>query len=393
MKAEYRILQLGKFFPPDMGGIEAVSFEFAKKMSSLGVCVETLCTTTKATAGTRSFFRQDYCDLTVFRCRPLFTLASMAFAPSYIWFLLSNSKKYDLLWVHLPNPLAALPLLLCPRSSVIVLHWHSDVVSQRRLNWLLRPIMRRLIKRADAVVGATSGHIDHSEYGELFESKSFVIPYIYDLDEWSLAQPDDEVVEKLDKRIVGKKLIFSIGRFVYYKGFEYLISAAKYLDDEYVICIGGDGPLRALMQRNIEQAGLADRVFLPGRLSRKEMLAYMDRCCVFVFPSTFRSEMFGMVQLEAFSRGKPVVSTRIEGSGVSFVNKDGVSGLIVEPKNPEEIAKAVVAIASTKAKYEKFSSGVEGWYKHAFDHNITGDQHLTLIQALINKRRGQEEAS
>ncbi|MCV5863701.1 glycosyl transferase family 1, partial [Escherichia coli] len=54
---------------------------------------------------------------------------------------------------------------------------------------------------------------------------------------------DVDRIKKIKNSYPGKLIVFSLGRHVYYKGFDYLIDAAKYLDDNYIIIIGGQGQL------------------------------------------------------------------------------------------------------------------------------------------------------
>lgn len=96
-----------------------------------------------------------------------------------------------------------------------------------------------------------------------------------------------------------------------YKGYRYLIESARYLTDDYVVLIGGSGPLMCDLQAEIETWGVEDRVKLLGRIPDGDLPAYYGACDVFCLSSVQRTEAFGIVQIEAMSCGKPVVATRI----------------------------------------------------------------------------------
>nr|EID9259045.1 glycosyltransferase [Escherichia coli] len=98
----------------------------------------------------------------------------------------------------------------------------------------------------------------------------------------------------------GKKIIFSLGRLVYYKGFEYLVESAKFLPDDYIILIGGNGEEKQKLLELIQRYKLEDKVKLLGFIRHEELSSYFAASNVFCLPSIEKSEAFGVVQLEAF---------------------------------------------------------------------------------------------
>ena len=79
-----------------------------------------------------------------------------------------------------------------------------------------------------------------------------------------------------------------------------------------------------------------------------------------------RAEAFGIVQLHAMSFGKPVVSTEIPGSGVSWVNEHGKSGLIVPPADPEALAGAMSTLLSDEPLRSKLGKGARARFLEHF---------------------------
>ena len=103
-----------------------------------------------------------------------------------------------------------------------------------------------------------------------------------------------------------------------------------------------------------------------GYIDDADIPAWFGACDCFVLTSTMKTEAFGIVQLEAMSCHKPIVATRIPGSGVAWVNEDGVSGRNVTPGKPEEYAAAIQEVT---ANSEKFGESAYLRYLNCFTRN------------------------
>jgi rhamnosyl/mannosyltransferase len=99
--------------------------------------------------------------------------------------------------------------------------------------------------------------------------------------------------------------------------------------------------------------------------------------------SIWKTEAFGIVQIEAMSCGKPVVATCIEESGVSWVNEDGVSGYNVEPQNAGALAEAIVKVVSDSQRYAELSAGARQRYETIFTQKNMVDRCLKLYNDLL----------
>ena len=346
-----RVLHLGKYFPPYTGGVETVTYELAQGMTRRGATSDVLCFNP---GGPR--LAEQWEGYTVTRAATPLVAASTPLSPDFVRLLARCASRYDILHVHCPNPMAALALRLVRPKAKVVLHWHSDVIRQKRFNQVYRLLLGNwLAGRADAVAGATPAHVEASEYAETFKGKSHVIPFCLDAAPFAPERVAQAALERLRARFPGKKALFALGRLISYKGFDVLLEAARRLPDDWVVLIGGTGPLERELRGMIERLGLAGKVELLGRIPQEEMSAHYLFCRVFCLPSVTRAEMYGMVQLEAMASGRPVVSTRIEGSGVPWVNRHGVTGLIVPPGDPAALACAVLEIDADEERYRTMS--------------------------------------
>jgi len=367
-----RILQLGKFYPPDIGGIESAIYEITEELNRRGVKCDVLCSNSKREYKEEVILRETY-QYKVIRTKSYGKILSTSITPQMIFRLREIINEYDIIHLHHPDPMANLALFLSNlNGKKLVVHWHSDIIRQRLTLKLYKPLLSWMLKRADVIIATSPKYIEESEQLSPFKEKCIAIPLGIKKDELC---SNPKAVSNLREKYKGKKIIFSVGRFIAYKGFEYLIESAKYISSDYIILIGGDGPLRSKYEKIIRKYDLFNKVKLLGRLPQNMLANYYDACDVFCLPSISKNEAFGLVMVEAMSFGKPVVATKIRGSGVGWVNQDGITGLNVEPKNPKALAQAIEFICSNIEIYKKFSENA----LKRFNEEFTIDREISRI--------------
>lgn len=368
-----RILQLGKFYPIQ-GGVEKTMYDLLTGLAERGISCDMLCA---HNGGGSLEFSVTYKNR-VICSKTLLQVFSTMLSPQMAVVLRRIAPNYDIIHIHHPDPMAAFALWASDYKGRVVLHWHSDIVKQKKLLFLYSPLQRWLLRRADMIVGTSPIYIAMSPLLSSFQSKCTYIPCCA-----SSVHPDNASVAVLRQRYSGKKIVFSLGRLVHYKGYRYLIDAAKYLSDDYIVLIGGTGTLYEELKMQIERESLTDKVQMLGRVPDAELPAYYGACDVFCLSSIMKTEAFAIVQIEAMSCGKPVVSCNIPGSGVPWVNADGVSGLIVEPKDSRALADAIHRITTDSSLYEHLSLGAKQRYQQLFTKEKVINRCLELYLQLL----------
>ena len=372
-----KILQVGKFYPI-RGGVEKVMYDLMEGLSDRHIRCDMLCAVTEQQKP-GIIPLNDYARLL---CMPVWIkLYATMISPAMVLKLQKIRHEYDIVHIHHPDPMACLALFLSGYKGKVILHWHSDILKQKMLLRLYKPLQNWLIRRADVIVGTTPVYVKQSPFLKQVQHKITHIPIgINELD------IESDSVTQIKERYPGRKIIFSLGRLVEYKGFEYLIEAAKYLNDDYIILIGGDGHLKGKLEQQIEEQGVGGKVELLGFIpDNKEIAAYFMACDVFCMSSIWKTEAFGIVQIEAMSCGKPIVATRIAESGVSWVNDDGVSGYNVETEDAEALAEAIKRILSDPQQYATLSAGARRRYETMFTREKMVDQCVSLYHDLLGK--------
>jgi len=358
-----KTLQLGKFYPI-LGGVEKVMWDLTLGLASSGVQSDMLCACLKPNMPTEGILYPVEGARVI--CVPAIAeAASTMLSPSMIskLRLLVKTEAYDVVHIHHPDPMAAIALMISGYRGPVVLHYHSDIVGKRLFHWLYRPLEKWLINKAQVIIGTTPTYTAESPYLLGNRHKTETLPIgVRDMS----VDVDAAKVLDIRKRFEGKKLVFSLGRLVEYKGFPYLIEAAGELGEDYHIVIGGSGPLREKLQKQILESGLQDRVTLLGRIPDEDLPSWYKAADVFCLSSIYKTEAFAIAQVEAMSCGTPVVATWIPESGVSWVNSHGHSGLNANPADPKALAWAIRELCSDEDNYTKYSVEARARYEELF---------------------------
>lgn len=110
------------------------------------------------------------------------------------------------------------------------------------------------------IIGTSPVYLENSPFLRGMEHKFRIVPLGCEA-----IVPSADRVSDIRKQYKGKRIIFALGRLIAYKGFRFLIEAARYLDDGYVVLIGGTGPLYNKLLKQINEENL-QRESLPFRI-------------------------------------------------------------------------------------------------------------------------------
>ena len=370
-----RILQLGKFYPIH-GGVEKVMMIFTEGLDERGYSCDMLCASHDGEVDDIILSERSR----IMRTNTLVKAAATMISPEMIFRLRRICNHYDIVHIHHPDPMATLALWLSGYKGKVVLHWHSDILKQKFLLKLFMPLQKWLIRRADLILGTTPVYVKESPFLQQAQHKTDFLPIGVDPHPW-LA---DEI-ETIRESYAGKKIIFNVGRLVPYKGYHHLIDSMRYLSDDYILLIGGDGPLRGELEALIQQHGLQDRVKLLGFIPGKLKPAYFGACDVFCLSSILKTEAYAIVLIEAMSLARPVIATKIPESGVSWVNADGVSGINVPIEDSVAMADAIRKICEDPELWEKYSQGSRARFYDVFTKDEMINNLIEIYTDLLNK--------
>ncbi len=322
-----KVLHVGKFYPPHMGGIEthlqALCGEL-RKSTDLHVVVasDDECGMEETVDGVR-----------ILRVPTRLSVASTPLCPAMVGAIKRSGA--EIVHIHLPNPTAVLAYLASRHRGRLVVTYHSDTVKQKVLGPMFAPFLHRALRRASAIIATSPDYRRTSPVLARYLDRCHVIPYGIALEEFGSADP---AAVAAIRRKYGERLVLSVGRLVYYKGFEFLIRAMRDVRGRLII-IGG-GPLHQKLGALIAELGLGEKVVLAGEIQNAQVTPYYHAADLFALASVARSEAFGIVQIEAMAAGLPVVNTNLD-SGVPFVSLHEQTGLTVPPRDSDQLARAI----------------------------------------------------
>ena len=309
-------------------------------------------------------------------------LLSTSMAPAMVRELRRMSGGRDIIHVHMPDPMVALAIWTVRPKARLVVHWHSDVVRQRRAMKLYEPLQRWLLARADAIVSTSAAYAHSSIPLKPWLDKVTVIPIGISDNRGQDFAPKTEAIRE---EFQGRKIVFALGRMTYYKGFEVLIEAARNLPDDCVVLIGGDGPEMPRYRAAVKAQGVEGKVVLLGHVNDGDLPSYYEACDVFCMSSTVRSEAYGVTMVEAMVMGRPVVSTDIVGSGVPWVNVHGLTGFNTPVGQAAPLTQALSRLLGDVALRKLMGAASRERYLTKFNANSMARETIRLYEAILKR--------
>lgn len=335
-----KILEVNKLYYPWVGGVEKVVQQIAEGLNGENDFeTEVLCCQPK---GQRKVERVR--GVRVWRASSLGIFWGMPLSFDFFRLFRTLSKKADIIDFHHPFPLGDLALFLFRPKAKLIVHYHSDIVRQKIFSSLFKPLLSNTLEKAQKILVSNPNLVKNSPYLRKFKEKCEVVSYGVDLKKFRCNEVGSHKrVGEIRKKY--SQFVLFVGRLSYYKGLEYLIEAMKAVGGNLVIV--GKGPLESKLKHKTQKLGIEDKTSFLPYLEQRELINFYQACSLFVLPSIFKSEAFGIVLIEAMACGKPIISTEL-GTGTSWINVNGETGLVVLPRDSRSLAEGIKKILENK---------------------------------------------
>jgi phosphatidylinositol alpha-1,6-mannosyltransferase len=204
-----------------------------------------------------------------------------------------------------------------------------------------------------------------------------------DVDHFS---PQNSTQLRKDLKIDNKRVIVSVGRLVHRKGQDHLIQALpeilKSVPDAHILMVG-QGPYLSHLQKLVHNLNLVDHVSFIGRIQYAQLPQYICAGDIFAMPSRSRFfglevEGLGIVYLEASACGLPVIAGSSGGAPDAVL--EGVTGIVVDGENDQEIAAAVIKMLQDSDGSKAMGLAGREWIIENWRWEIWSERFNKLLQ-------------
>jgi len=370
-----RILHIYKDYYPILGGIENHVRTLAETQASKGHRVTVL--VTNPAPGMRTV-KNEYNGVNLIRAGRITTVASTPL--SLALFYWCSKINVDIAHLHFPYPLGEIANLWFKPGQRTVITYHCDVIRQRNLLKLYRPLLMRVLRQADRILPTSPFYMETSPFLQPIQERCEVVPLGVDISRFSrVTQSQLDVVRKRYQFLDGPITLVFVGRLRYYKGLDDLLVAMQSIPETQLLVIG-DGPMKGAWTNLVNSLGLDKRVTFTGEVEDEILPACYGVGDIFVLPANSRAEAFGTVIMEAMAMGLPVISTDL-GTGTSWVNQNGITGLVIPPRNPKAIADAINHLINHQERCKSMGKAARKRVESEFDQ----DQMVERIEEIYTK--------
>lgn len=384
-----RILIIAPQFPPDIGGIAAYSYEVAKNLVRCGEQVMVL--TAAPMMGSESVNQHGFKLFSIGWLRPIFKtrfligqVARIIAMFFYTVWICISSRVEIIYCTYYEAGVAARPI-----SKLLGIPYFLTIHGTEISN--LKSIVGHMVKFA---LDGSSGYFIQARRQRdsllglgISDSLIHVVPHGVDIKKFGSGSEYQETVNK--HGLDGRKVILTVGNLVERKGHDMVLRCLPIVLEEVpnaVYLIIGDGKQRQSLMELVEKLDLSDYVIFTGRVPDKELLQYYNICDVFIMPSREIDgdiEGFGIVYLEANACSKPVIGGK--SGGVYDAVQDGVSGILVDPLDVDEISQALITLLTDDQLAKKLGQQGRKRVEEEFRNLAMAEKLTQIFKNLLKK--------
>ena len=297
-------------------------------------------------------------------------------------------KQYQIktVWFGAAAPLALMAKQLRTSGATnIVALSHGHEIWWAKIP-ILKQLLRKIIKDVDHL-----GYLGQFTKGEIVKASNQIDKFVQiapgiDTDHFMPKSARADLIKKY--RLEDRRVIVSVGRLVHRKGQDKLIESLPKILQSFpgaVLLLVGEGPIKQMLKNTAKQLGVTNQVIFAGRVQHIDLPDYICLGEVFAMPVRSRFaglevEGLGIVYLEASACGLPVIVGNSGGATDAVI--DGVTGLLVNGSDTDQIADAVCKLLTDQSRAKAMGLAGRGWVIENWQINTWSEKFNKLL--LVN---------
>ena len=296
-------------------------------------------------------------------------------------------KQYQIktVWFGAAAPLALMAKQLRTSGATnIVALSHGHEIWWAKIP-ILKQLLRKIIKDVDHL-----GYLGQFTKGEIVKASNQIDKFVQiapgiDTDHFMPKSARADLIKKY--RLEDRRVIVSVGRLVHRKGQDKLIESLPKILQSFpgaVLLLVGEGPIKQMLKNTAKQLGVTNQVIFAGRVQHIDLPDYICLGEVFAMPVRSRfagleAEGLGIVYLEASACGLPVIVGNSGGATDAVI--DGVTGLLVDGSDIDQIADAVCKLLTDQSRAKAMGLAGRGWVTENWQINTWSEKFNKLLLA------------
>jgi glycosyltransferase involved in cell wall biosynthesis len=248
-------------------------------------------------------------------------------------------------------------------------------------------VLRRLfLKKADKII-CVSKYVRNILFQTLKINKS-KLATLYNIPEYhkfEITSPSQRNLRQEYGLSEEYFIVGYVGRITFEKGIEYLINAlvdVVKITDRIKLVIAGDGNKKTELQELVKELKLNKYVIFTGFIAHEDISSFYGLCDVVVLPSIW-NEPLSRVLIESFYFNKPVIATRT--GGTPEIIKDGENGLLVEPKNSDQIADKILFLYQNPEIHKRIQENAKDYSNRYLNSTELTKQFIKMYQSVLQR--------
>jgi glycosyltransferase involved in cell wall biosynthesis len=317
---------------------------------------------------------------------PLFFISEVLHALYII-----NTQKVNFIHSHfiIPSGLVGAICTKFLRIGHLVTVHAADLFALEALPYN-KQILRFIVNNTDQITVVSSHLYERllklvpTDMAEQVANKTKIIPMGTYTKLFRVASDKEEL--KLKYGIKSKVILLFVGRLAEKKGIPYLLKAMSLIisqNKEVGLLVCGDGPIRVELEGLVKQLKLEEFVTFCGFIAGQKKVDFLSLSDILIVPSIVTdsgdTEGLPVIIMEGLAAGKLVIASDVGGARDAII--DGENALLVEPKNPEQIAQKVMSLVSNNKLGKKLTESALESAKE-YDWNNIGERYKQVLESI-----------